>query len=296
MFLFRAVCLSFIAGLAVEALEDWTHQLNDKDVAKFLDNEQQGIAESGRLLEEESSGDFGQVCGNRNPCQEGLECSRALGLRGRCFPVKCLEEGLKDIDMNSFKAAIFESSGVAEKEFYETAQGMNRNSFMETSAFSSVVDSLNAHAPLLDESVGKAMRKCAPGMASSKNTTESSGPTNYLGFHLEAGCLVDGQYNFISAGDPENTVNRIEYNRGCFGGEAGLGAEVGLLYGIAYTGNIGDMATCTFFGDLDAGALASGGIAIGIGFNGVTFLEFNGGGGFGFGLGAQFCGTLPAGE
>jgi hypothetical protein len=273
--------------------KDWFQELDDQKVAKFLDEEANEDGED-RRLGDASTGGFGDLCGNRNPCKAGLECTKFGGVRRRCVPLTCLESSqvLQEFSLDNYKAKIFEEAGVTETQLLDSARGIRRNSFLESSVFGLVMDSLNEHAKVLDETVGKAVLSCMGKDVSSRNTT-NPGNTNYLGLHIEGGFLLDGQFNYISAGDPFDTTNRIAYCRGCFGGEAGLGSEIGLLYGIAFTQEIGDMATCSFFGDLDGGLVLGGGVAIGIGFNGITFLEFNGGGSFDFGLGGQFCGTLP---
>lgn len=252
-----------------------------------------------RLLADEPDTDtqnkqtYGQRCGRRNACVEGLVCEFGdLPLANRCIPDRnCLEERLIQFeatyDMEMYKQQVFEQTGVSEEELVRLfRESKSRKVFIETETTRSLMDAI--HTVLAEPAKGlRVIQQDCAGLVMeprSESQDEQDGDelgTFYVGFQIEAGALFEGTFQYLQS------EAGTSFYRGCFGA-LGVGAEFSLVLGQSLAPSDGLMCFSLMF-DLDAGAVLNLGAAGGIQSSGWPFIEFTVGGGLSASAGVNTC-------
>ncbi|CAB9502421.1 expressed unknown protein [Seminavis robusta] len=285
------------------------HQLDHGDelVAKFTSEET--AAFNGRLLNEDEERlhrRYYERCGDEKPCFPGLECRDSGTVGKRCMPTAaCLQEHLvpfqEKFNMDTLKEAVFSEPGMSMRDFIATARNASGGEELATSSSTknimSAVRTTIQNSGMRDEFLS-VVNKCffVPENLVATNETESSNKQDegaaYVGYILEAGLVGQTSLTVLSGCDSTDSSDQATFTRFCLGAGLVLGGEFQFLIGAAM-GTIGDVACLSLVGDADFSPGYSFGVAGGIGFNGVSFVEYGlWGGGLGIGAAANLCATI----
>jgi hypothetical protein len=228
---------------------------------------------------------LGKRCGNRNTCDENLQCT-PVALGRRCLPQNCLQNGLKkfqeEFNMIEYQHTIFQMAGVNEEQLrQEIRDGGNRRNFLATNAFQSIQNAMDQN-PGPSKAIFAMYDECV-----AEHVNGTALRVDYQGIHLEGGVAIDGVLDYFW-----EVKTGAAFVRYCIGLNWFGGAEVSLLYLIAQNTNDPEAITetCTMRTDINFGVGVNLGVGYGVGMtNGIGQLEFTGGLGVSITAGAGYC-------
>lgn len=279
-------------GLASLKIDEW----NDETIFTKL----RELERDNRWLQDDTSegdglGKLGEVCGNHNPCVDGLDCtSTGWWMRRHCTPSQqCLKEGLTNFtskyDMEALKEEVFASAGISEFSFLELYKDSGRHTtFQSSDEYQSVKQSMRNILKEPTQDFLRIQMECS--MLERSIDKNSTTENVYLGIHIEGGVILDGSFSyFFGVENLPYTDTSGDLIRFCGGVEPLAGAEVSFIIGGTpnYSGN-NFYAGLTFFLDFDLALGPAVGFAVGFGNEGVM-LEGTFGAGAGIGAGVSLC-------
>jgi hypothetical protein len=270
--------------------------VDDKDVARFLAEEEE------RYLQSNSDDGQGllQRCGRRNSCADGFECTE-VAIGRRCLPIDCYKTELEALNFNgmTYMGELYNKAGYSEEEVsQELASAADRKEFEKTSMHRSLMKALQKDAETR-KAFQNIQTKCnypnndrPVRLLQGEEESDTTSSTNdyYFGIQLELGCLADVSYSYLQDFAPLGGSNWT-LNRVCLGCGPQFGAQLSVVLAGAVNATSVDDLTCgSIWCDIDL--LFGVGLAAGIGFNGVKYVELTLGGGLMLGGGIATCGTF----
>ncbi|CAB9501937.1 expressed unknown protein [Seminavis robusta] len=240
----------------------------------------------------------GDRCGLfQGECADGLSCVRGpVGGFGLCLPVDCMADAVRKsgLDFNNFTQTIFAQAQVTPEQLAISRANEARSDqtfSQDSSAMASIVDVLTNrmdHSPFY--ALQESMAACSSASLNVNNNTAKQATVSYYGFHMEGGALYDGEFSVLVA--PSETEGSLTWVRPCFGG-GGVGIDISAVIGTGYTGSREHLLGCSaLVTDNELYAILGFGVDYGVGFNGVSYLDFTVGVGLsGEGLGIGLCGN-----
>lgn len=193
----------FVLSERVEssAIQDLINS-DDNDLSAFLKREaialEQHDARHLQDLGTRRDRQFGERCGNRNACGEGLDCVNAA-IGNRCLPNQCLQEQfssntvMSSFDVDRMKANLYETAGYSEEEIFAAMAetGNNPRKFLESNEFLALKDAFDAQVePMI------AMEQISRACIDPRNTTVN-GTVSYTGLHIEVRTRMKFMFGFL---------------------------------------------------------------------------------------------------
>lgn len=179
--------------------------VHHEDLTSFLNQQKKDnsfVQHDARVLQDESSNqqEFGQRCGNNNPCLQGMDCVQVnnLSLGSRCLPTSsCLEETYYattaeslqlapddlGFDVENFKDMMYQSAGYSQDEIFAAlANAQNERAFLETNEFQALRRALHENMEPLTGSFDEMSKTCIEDADPNQDVT---GSVKYIGLHIE---------------------------------------------------------------------------------------------------------------
>jgi hypothetical protein len=169
-----------------------------EDLTSFWNQQEEDssfVRHNARALQDDSQQEFGQRCGNNNPCLQGMNCVHVnnLSLGNRCLPASsCLEDTYyaradsgQGLDLNSLKERMFQAAGYSQDEIFAALENAgNERAFLETDEFQALRRSLHENMGPLTTAFEEMSNTCVDN-AEPNQDVNVTGSVTYVGLHIE---------------------------------------------------------------------------------------------------------------
>ena len=238
----------------------------------------------------------GGTCRSADGCSEGLSCvaRRCIPAADSCFG-KAVSDFTESFDSSAWLATNLGNANITEDSLVKAARSSgSSDAFQSSDAFKALVDATSSNMPDEINGLQDAVDAC---VAVDERAPTTNGMITYLGVHIELSAIADLAVSVFWPVAGAGGADPDAFIRGTFGVEAGVGAEVSALVGIAFTGFPVDILGDSVVLDADAGGGPHAGGALVINMNGLISLEFTlgVGAGGGVGIGYGITEALPLG-
>ena len=297
-FLSLCALLSASSVLAEFDLFNANHRSALKDSIEAQKNKDESVR-SRHLTEQATAGG---TCRSDEDCSsiDGFSCS----LR-RCLPTaeSCMGKAVgafrESFDADGWLETNYANANVTQDSLIDAATAAGTyDDFQSSGVFLALVGAASSNIPDQVNELAEAVSSCNSVAVLAAGTEERApseeGTISYLGIHMELSAIADIAMSvFWTVGEEAEGKAPDQFIRGTFGVEAGLGAEVSMLIGFAFTGTPLDILGESVIVDADAGLGPAAGMAVvahlrSSGGGGATSLEFTLGAGAGGGLGVGY--------
>ncbi|CAB9530106.1 expressed unknown protein [Seminavis robusta] len=198
----------------------------------------QGTSSNGPLKQ------LGEVCGNSNPCVDGMECI-PLPIRKKCFPHTCVLNAVltafekEGFDLASYGEAMMNLSGVERNSpMFKPFPGAERLDVMDGNStdMGRFLNVIKDNPPPL-QAVQNELVYCN---TQSTKRQANNDTTLYYGASWEAGAIATYEGDVLLAQGPADT-EQIAVLNNCFGFILGAEAGISGLLGVAFTNTAQDL-------------------------------------------------------